>query len=407
MALRRPHRKSRHGCAECKRRRVKCDEVRPSCSNCSKRDAQCEYSAAASLLWANEPSSTSSQPPSTARLETPDEPESRHGVQNRDSSFLGSLGAEDGAVSSPPDLNLTDLELMMQWVTATFHVMSRNERTDPVWRTVVPQEALGYPFLMHGILALSALHLARTKSDQLRPGYMSTAIAHQNHALSLFRGLLNDINSSNAKAIFSFSTIVLVYSFGFSHTSDTRDPWNTLADIHQVLILAHGLRQVLQESRGALQDSTFNPLMQLEPEEFTLPEDARVALGHLHEANNSLGSYGGNHQTMMYSKALGAIGNALGEVSAGLSSINVACKLAIRLPRKYVESVGERQPLALAIMACYCVVLHRLRYNWCIDDWGIRLARAIWLALDDEWRPLTNWAMMDIFGPDFANALQA
>ncbi|KAF2099442.1 hypothetical protein NA57DRAFT_55410 [Rhizodiscina lignyota] len=41
---RRPHKKSRGGCQECKRRRIKCDEERPQCGQCMASSAACCYS---------------------------------------------------------------------------------------------------------------------------------------------------------------------------------------------------------------------------------------------------------------------------------------------------------------------------------------------------------------------------
>lgn len=40
---RQSHTKSRAGCLNCKRRRIKCEENHPSCTQCSKRRLQCEW----------------------------------------------------------------------------------------------------------------------------------------------------------------------------------------------------------------------------------------------------------------------------------------------------------------------------------------------------------------------------
>ncbi|KAI0127075.1 hypothetical protein BJ170DRAFT_428517 [Xylariales sp. AK1849] len=40
---RRPHKKSRTGCRNCKSRRLKCDEVQPRCGNCAKQGTLCDY----------------------------------------------------------------------------------------------------------------------------------------------------------------------------------------------------------------------------------------------------------------------------------------------------------------------------------------------------------------------------
>lgn len=49
---RKGHTKSRKGCYNCKRRKIKCQETRPSCSNCEKADLQCQYPDVASR-WAS------------------------------------------------------------------------------------------------------------------------------------------------------------------------------------------------------------------------------------------------------------------------------------------------------------------------------------------------------------------
>lgn len=40
---RRGHTKSRRGCFNCKRRRIKCQETRPACGHCVKTGLKCEY----------------------------------------------------------------------------------------------------------------------------------------------------------------------------------------------------------------------------------------------------------------------------------------------------------------------------------------------------------------------------
>ncbi|KAL4874932.1 hypothetical protein BJY04DRAFT_202931 [Aspergillus karnatakaensis] len=42
-ATRKFHRKSRTGCLECRARRIKCDETRPSCGNCDRASMACHF----------------------------------------------------------------------------------------------------------------------------------------------------------------------------------------------------------------------------------------------------------------------------------------------------------------------------------------------------------------------------
>ena len=47
---RRGHTKSRRGCFNCKRRRIKCQEARPACGHCIKTGLKCEYPAAPAIV---------------------------------------------------------------------------------------------------------------------------------------------------------------------------------------------------------------------------------------------------------------------------------------------------------------------------------------------------------------------
>ncbi|KAJ5757113.1 uncharacterized protein N7511_007295 [Penicillium nucicola] len=402
MALRRPHRKSRHGCVECKRRRVKCDETRPSCTNCAKRHADCEYESATSLLWANEEAARSRASGSeSGQQDLGTSPTSMPGTDS-----LGLLSHLASASSLPsPALNISDLELMMQWCNATYHTLSRNERTDPVWRTNVPEEALSHPFLMHGVLAVSALHLARTGPDPSnRASYLNRAVAHQNQALALFRELLGDVNENNAKAMFAFAGIVVIYTFGFPHTPDAQDAWACVDDLYQVLVLTRGVQQVIyapRNYRDFLRESNFGPILQVDEVRGVIPDEAKTALQRLYDANEAYASA----DRQVYRLTIENLEEMLSWVYGGMRASTIAGRWAIRLPGRFMECLRERDPLALVMLAHYGVLLTFLEHRWCFDEWCVRIARAVWAILDPQWRPLVLWAMKEILGVDYLERL--
>ncbi|CAL5869260.1 uncharacterized protein PFLUO_LOCUS3488 [Penicillium psychrofluorescens] len=404
MALRRPHRKSRHGCAECKRRRVKCDEARPTCSNCAKRHTECEYGSSTSLLWANEDpvsrhvsrgSGSDSGQPGESIMGSVGTPDSL--------GILGQMRGEDPAVASPaPILNTADLELMMQWCNSTYETLSRNEHTDPVWRSAVPEEALSHPFLMHSILALSSLHLARISPDPARrASYLGRAVAHQNQALALFRGLLGDINEANSKAMFAFAGIVVVYTFGFPHSPDVQDPWSCLDDLYQVLVLSRGVQQVIRSIRDVIPGSALAPLLHLDDYHAPLRDEDKAVVTRLQEANRMCGLRDAQHETEVFAATIENFAEMLGLVRSGVTTSTIAGRWAIILPQRFLELLREREPLALVMLAHYGVLLQYLKHRWCFDEWCVRVAQAVWAVLDDQWRPLVHWAMREILGENY------
>ncbi|KAJ5180846.1 hypothetical protein N7492_004056 [Penicillium capsulatum] len=376
-----------------------CDEARPTCSNCAKRHAECEYGSSSSFLWAHEdcPASSRASGPESGQQDSMLGPGS-----------LGILGRLSGSSSATPGpaLNLHDLELMMQWCNSTYRTLSRNENTDRVWRNAVPEEALSHPFLMHGILALSSLHLARTGPEpSRRTAYLNRAVAHQNQALALFRELLGDITETNAKAMFAFASIVVVYTFGFPHTPDVQDAWTCVDDFHQVLVLTRGVQQVIRSPADYLFNSDFAPILQVDAVRAPLPDDAQATIQHLHDTNEICGTRDPDHEQAVYTATITDMGEMLSWVHGGMTASAVAGRWAIRLPPRFLELLRGREPLALVMLAHYGVLLHYLQHRWCFEEWCVRVAKAVWAILDDQWRPLVHWAMREILGDHYLDQI--
>jgi hypothetical protein len=245
---------------------------------------------------------------------------------------------------------------------------------------------------MHGILALSAVHLGRTKSDHLKSVYISTAVSHQDQALSVFRQSLDNINESNSKALFAFASIITVYSFAFPEASGSTDPRMAVDDLCQVIVFARGVHQILVKAADHLQGSIFKPLLQWDGLEKNLTEEAWLAFGNLHEAIHDLVTDDTRHSYLM---AVECIQGSLAEILGGFRAVAAATRVAIKMPPMYVALLREYDPLALAILGYYCAVLHRLRHNWCLENRGARIARSLWSILGDPWRALMRWAMED------------
>lgn len=324
---------------------------------------------------------------------------------------LGLLGrfSDSSTIGTPaPTLNLHDLELMMQWCNATYRTLSRGEPTDLVWKNAVPEEGLAHPFLMHGILALSALHLARTSPEpSRRTAYLNRAVAHQNQALVLFRELLSDVNESNAKAMFAFAAIVVVYTFGFPHTPDVQDPWTCIDDLYQVLVLTRGIQQVIRPTAESLSASAFAPILQVDETHAPLPDDAATIIRHLHEANEVCRARDPTHEQEIYTATIDNIAEMLSWVYGGTNTSVIAGRWAIKLPSRFLELLREREPLALVMLAHYGVLLQHLKHRWCFDEWCVRVAKAVWAILDDQWRPLVHWAMKGILGEDYLQQMDS
>src|SRR5271156_6658675 len=105
MPSRRQHTKSRHGCVQCKLRRVKCCAQTPICSNCQRRGENCSFLSTFQPLKA---SNTASYLSSPALTSVPITGGTLNGVPN-------ALG-----------LDLQTLELMHHYSTFVCFTLSKN-----------------------------------------------------------------------------------------------------------------------------------------------------------------------------------------------------------------------------------------------------------------------------------------
>jgi hypothetical protein len=116
-----------------------------------------------------------------------------------------------------PHLNLDDLELLHHFTWSTSLTLYDSPEIKRLWQVTTPCIAVRHPFLMHGILAMAAMHLHRLKPE-LGESYLIKAARHQSLSLAAFRQELGDIHENNYKALFLFAGLLVHYSFASPKT---------------------------------------------------------------------------------------------------------------------------------------------------------------------------------------------
>jgi hypothetical protein len=169
--LRRKHTKSRDGCRGCKARKVKCDEIKPTCTNCAQRGATCEYAG----------------------------PPSRRGIIHGSAStrapvFVSNLSAVDFAPRpAETRFSLQEMRFFHHFIIAVPHPLPLGSRS--VWSHEIPQIAHQHPYLMHGILALGATEL---KVANPNLDIDSEILRHRGLALAGLQGAMKESSTWSA-----------------------------------------------------------------------------------------------------------------------------------------------------------------------------------------------------------------
>ncbi|PYI29066.1 hypothetical protein BP00DRAFT_247653 [Aspergillus indologenus CBS 114.80] len=388
MPSRRAHSKSRHGCLQCKQRRVKCDEHQPICSRCKAKDLPCSYQAMSTA--------SSSTPPDTGTASTAaTSPETTIPTQ------------PPFPCQAEPVLNSQDLELMVQWCTHTYATLSRNHAVEWIWKSVIPRRAVHDPALMHGILALSALHLAFLHPHPQRKEYLDTAQWHHHKSISGVRNI-EALSEANASAAYALSNIIIIFTFALPLLSDSGSggegqPATPYDELLRIFHMSRASLRILVAVSEWVQASDLAILATAAPvgqssthtRASTLPSLLDAALRDITLLNGRLGEDNSHHPSEVYGPVLRQLRVAF-ESTSSESKDGIITALfwwIFGLSSEFLNLLGERDPFAMVILAIFCALMHRLRGQWWMDNWAEKVARDVRASLDPSLASFVPWGL--------------
>ncbi|KAK1503046.1 hypothetical protein CTAM01_05035 [Colletotrichum tamarilloi] len=187
------HGKTKNGCRQCKKRRVKCDCVGPVCANCRRRQEHCSYLGLLADALNRENGEKASDTLSMVR---------------RAATVAAHASSRDALSASLPaeKLRADEAELKHHFLNEAWFTFSL--QTDPrkcdVWSRWVPQLASRNVFIHQSMLSIAALHLCYLEPPNAKR-YYSMACQHAIQASNYFRLAVPQVTEENWLATFVFS----------------------------------------------------------------------------------------------------------------------------------------------------------------------------------------------------------
>ncbi|KAF1363913.1 hypothetical protein EJ07DRAFT_101265 [Lizonia empirigonia] len=251
MPIRRTHTKSRLGCSQCRKRRVKCDEQAPQCSSCVQRGESCVY-----LRFPTKFTPITSSSVATPHTETTSP--SSAGTGNNSPAPLSALQG-NGDDSPWNQDRVRELELLHHWCLKTSKSFTP-ELVD-FFQDYLVKEALKNTHLMDALLALASFHIA-CETDDLATSrdFTSTGMTYQTRAVTGLRIVLGSLSPETCDPVFASSVLIMVcvmvspflpigHSRTFNFTTEAILP---LADI------LRGLGLVIETSQRKVQQGPLS-----------------------------------------------------------------------------------------------------------------------------------------------------
>ncbi|CEI68148.1 unnamed protein product [Fusarium venenatum] len=407
---RKPHKKSRTGCLDCRKRRVKCNEERPRCWSCKRRDIDCEYpdktsvpvvimpplpvSPMSPLVVSQSPSITSVLTPTPTLSSTTDS------LHNLDYTPTGTL-------------ELTQLRLLHHWTLSTSVDLCKCPKTLWIWQEAFPQMGFQHPFVLNALLGLAALHIAYQSPLERKKRWLD-GMYHHGEALIGFQRQISNITADNSEALFTWSICNVLYVFAMSNPLlepvDGVSRLSTSTRNERVLgaewiPMIRGIDAVLEPTHNYIRFGKMKNIMslgnwyELDPgKDSNSPEDDYFC--------NVRDTWSSSASSEVYEEALHILRKCRlysqqfrnmdsktrgnwgynKEWSGPLIFIHFA-------PESYFTLLKQRQPPALILFALFGVLLHGIDGYWFMQGWGKAIVEVVADILGGFWKQWLLWPL--------------
>ncbi|KAK3309322.1 uncharacterized protein B0T15DRAFT_515217 [Chaetomium strumarium] len=312
------HRKSRLGCSNCKLRRVKCDETKPECKNCRSYGVLCSYRSNAGDLHVPREVITSA---SAASSDTTD-----------------SLELDGQCVMS----------LMRLGTQTAVSILDLDQRD-------VLQQALSTPYLMHAILAVSAIH-DRYRGNIPIAGPTRREAYHSSQGASLFnRKLSGPIPPQDRDTLWMAATYLGIVAFCSNIPETPEECWPLKPDpSHLDWLRMTEAKMAIWELANPLQPGSLFRSMADEFNEMYTPlptapiEGAPPALLHLCHITSCSSATNNPYYT-----AVRLLAPLFNNMKPGTLARSKILSFTSQMQKSFRALLYERDPVALLLLALW------------------------------------------------------
>ena len=292
---------------------------------------------------------------------------------------------------------LRNLELMHKFSTDTYKSLCTDESSYREWQVVVPQLAFDHDFLLNGILALTALHVASAAELSAAPSYIDTALRYYHMTFAPFQKALSELTPLNCDAVFAHSMVTSIIGIALPRlTVDRNETVSMVETILVALELLQGVSQIYQIGRAWFSSNLVSKYRwQAKEQEEPLDDfDIDAALTRLVMLNDAMVLDAHQRQINQeaisklrrcFTRFVGSFGNSIDHVLAWLVIVD----------KEFCVSLKHRHPIPLLILMHWAVLLGQMdgRFWWAIDA-GKALVSELLTILhsgDPHWETAKMW----------------
>lgn len=435
------HRKSRNGCIKCKSRRVKCDEVRPTCGNCHRLHMDCVWPERGPdarrhgtrsrptpspnpPAHLSPPTTTNSASTSTA-YQSPDQAAAAFMADwphwpSEDNPFAQLDDSQGISLPESKARRLMEHRLMHYWHMNFSNPFPINpaESWRSLWATHIPALGLSHDNVLFGMLAASATRMLRTCMDD-----KDIFAARQSYFISALHAQRQEVAKlcvENAEGVCFGALLISITSFAMLKER-ALEPYQPPMEWLQLgrgagTVIWQSVETIMQEAR----ESQYPALMTIATsypyfgrhQSYFGAEMRRNIEGVLTQHLPSGDDWSDEETREAYEKVLSYVGSIQRGINDGEPVYAVARRIqtfALLIPPKFIELLSLQRPRALVIMAHFWATVSQVHNVWWLgeadsaDDESTakREIGAIKKVLPKEWMTTMVWPLDQVGLRDF------
>jgi hypothetical protein len=282
------------------------------------------------------------------------------------------LPVTQDSVAKAFELSLPDLRLVYHWTATCYATFNVKTGSGELYAPGLIELGFEHPFLLHGILALSAAHLASFRLPAERQDLLLNADSHISLALETYRRNLEAPNAETAVPMFVLSSVLLTYNFGMVQER----PEDPIRSVHHCFMLLAGIKVVVVPHWEQMQKSDiFQRMTALSSPAMNDELDLRARNDPTRDILNLLELTEVILDTQDREACVGAIQELhttwlrYRHKDPGSDDYGIILAWPARLNNRFYDLLSQHEPISCIITTHFAAILAKGRELWWVSKW--------------------------------------
>ncbi|CAL5867335.1 uncharacterized protein PFLUO_LOCUS1550 [Penicillium psychrofluorescens] len=289
-------------------------------------------------------------------------------------------------------------------MSSTCYTLSRVPAVQSVWHEHAPRIGFSTPFVLHALLAISALHLGRCEPHR-RAACFTRAQWHHDIAIRSVVPAVPALASENSVALFLFSSLTCIFSCACNHDEESFLTLFEGGRLCDWVRLFRGTKTIIDSSSEDFRTGKLAPIFLNGSYSAAVRRGSQAMdLGQMYvwELKKMISKECSHNDQILrtYQETLDNVGRTLGVVlklgeGRGLETADVFAWL-LEVSDDYLDLLRTWDPVALIIFSYFCVALRQIEWMWWMEGLSGRLMKQITSVLDKKYCSWLRWPQEQI-----------